>query len=210
VQGEGGVVVPRPGYLAGVRKLADENGWLMMVDEVQTGMGRTGRWFGHQHDGIAVDVMTLAKALGNGVPIGACLARGIAAEMIQPGKHGSTFGGNPLACRAALAVIETLETERLVERAGALGSAMLDGFKAQLGGVSGVVSCRGKGLMLGIELDRPCGECVARALEQRLLINVTAGNVIRLLPPLIISDEEAEQIVATVSALVKAFLANAQ
>jgi acetylornithine aminotransferase len=206
LQGEGGVMVPRLGYLRKIRSLCDQLGWLLMLDEVQTGMCRTGRWFAYQHEDILPDVMTLAKALGNGVPIGACLGRGIAADLIRPGQHGSTFGGNPLACRAALAVVETLEQEHLAERAARLGTDLLRILRADLLPVNGVREVRGKGLMLGIELDRPCGELVGQALEQRLLINVTAERVIRLLPPLIINDAEAEQIANTVVQLVKQFL----
>ena len=207
--GEGGVRVPGDDYLPRLRELCDRHGWLLMLDEVQTGMGRTGRWFAHQHAGIRPDVMTLAKALGNGVPIGACIARGAAAGVFQPGKHGSTFGGNPLTSRAALAVVETLERDGLIERAARLGERMRAGFAARLGGLEGVVSIRGRGLMLGIELDRPCAELVGRALQQGLLINVTAGNVVRLLPPLVISDDEADRIVDLTAGLVAAFLQEA-
>jgi acetylornithine aminotransferase len=206
VQGEGGVVVPETGYLAGVRALCDAHGWLMMLDEVQTGLCRTGRWFACQHEAVLPDVMTLAKALGNGVPIGACLARGAAAELFQPGNHASTFGGNPLACRAALAVVDTLERDNLADRAAQLGQTMMEGLRAALGDVPGVRAIRGQGLIMGIELDRPCGELVQRALSERLLINVTAERVVRLLPPLILSDEEAVQIVNQVSRLIKYFV----
>ncbi len=206
VQGEGGIRIPAPDYLAGVRTLCDEHGWLMMADEIQTGMCRSGRWFACQHAGVQPDVMTLAKALGNGFPVGACLARGEAAAVLGPGSHGSTFGGNPLASRAALAVLDTLERERLDRRAAGLGAHMLETFRQRLGGMDGVREVRGLGLLLGIELDRPCGELVDRALERGLLINVTADQVIRLLPPLILSDEEAGTIVDTVCELVTAFL----
>lgn len=206
IQGEGGVNVPSTGYLAELRKICDRNGWLLMLDEIQTGIGRTGRWFAHQHDNIQPDVMTLAKGLGNGVPIGACLARGAAAELFSPGKHGTTFGGNHLSCRAGLAVVETMERDDLVNRAAELGTRMLDRFRQQLDGVAGVASIRGKGLMLGVMLDRPCGELVQRALAEGLLINVTAERVIRLLPPLVISDAQADQIVDAVCTLVKDFL----
>lgn len=207
VLGEGGVRVPDPGYLAGVRAVCDEYGWLMMVDEVQTGMGRTGEWFGFQHGAIQPDVITLAKALGNGVPIGACLARGEAADLFQPGSHASTFGGNPLACRAALTVIDVLERERLVEHAGRLGARMLEDLRRDLQGLPGVVDIRGQGLMLGVELDRDCAELTRLALEAGLLINVTAGRVVRLLPPLILQQGEADQVVSTLSALIQEFLA---
>ena len=206
VLGEGGVVVPAEGYLQSVRKLCDQHGVLLILDEIQTGMCRTGKWFAYQHEDIIPDVLTMAKALGNGVPIGACLARGKAAELIRPGSHGSTFGGNPLAARAGLTVIKILEKDHLVERAAQLGNLMLKQFQKELGSVQGVVSIRGKGLMLGIELDRECSELVKLALAERLLINVTAGNVIRLLPPLVITDKEADQIISTVCKLVRKFL----
>ena len=208
VLGEGGVVVPDPGYLQGLRELCDQRGWLLMLDEIQTGMGRTGKWFAHQHDGITPDVMTLAKALGNGVPIGACLARGPAAAVFQPGNHGSTYGGNPLACRAALAVIDALETGALPARAGALGARMLARLRERLAGVKGVRDVRGLGLMLGIELEKPCKELLTQALECGLLINVTAERVVRLLPPLILSDAEADQVVDTVAEIVRGFAPN--
>ncbi len=207
VQGEGGVNIPNDDYLAGVRALCDQHGWLMMLDEVQTGMGRTGRWFGFQHSDVAPDVITLAKGLANGVPIGACLARGAAAETFKPGNHASTFGGNPLACSAALAVIDTIENHRLTERAAVLGARIAEQLRARLQhGASAhgklVNEIRNRGLMIGIELDRPCGELVGKALEHGLLINVTAERVIRLLPPLILSDAEADQIVDGVVELV--------
>ncbi len=193
LQGEGGVIVPPERYLPAVRELCDRHGWLMMFDEVQTGMCRTGRWFACQHWGLLPDVMTLAKSLGNGVPIGACLARGAAAQMFQPGSHGSTFGGNPLACRAALAVIEVMETEKLAQRAGELGAVLLDRLRERLAHSACGRALRGKGMMIGIELDRPCGELVSRALnEEAVLINVTAGNVVRLLPPLICTTAQIE------------------
>jgi acetylornithine aminotransferase len=206
VQGEGGVNVPPADYLNRLREICDQQGWLLMLDEIQTGMGRTGRWFAHQHNDILPDVMTLAKGLGNGVPIGACLARGVAAELLGPGKHGSTFGGNPLVCRVGQTVLETLETARLTERAGLLGQHMLEGLQTRLQGKAGVRSIRGMGLMIGIELDRPCAELVTRALQQGLLINVTADTVVRLLPPLIITQAEADQVVAIVSGLIDDFL----
>jgi acetylornithine/N-succinyldiaminopimelate aminotransferase len=207
VQGEGGIRIPPADYLNGLRALCDEFGWLLMLDEIQSGMGRSGRWFAHQLAGIRPDVMTVAKALGNGMPIGACLARGEAAKLFAPGKHGSTFGGNPLACRTALAVLDIIEANGLVERAAALGQRMLGGFREALEGVKGVTEVRGLGLLLGIELERPCGELVGRALERGLLINVTYGNVIRLLPPLVIDDEQAHSIVDGVATLVREFLA---
>jgi acetylornithine/N-succinyldiaminopimelate aminotransferase len=207
VQGEGGVRVPSADYLPALRRLCDERGWLLMLDEVQTGVGRTGTWFAFQHHDFLPDVMTLAKALGNGVPIGACLARGAAGEMLTAGKHASTFGGNPLACRAALAVIETLKEHRLVERAGELGRRLLDGFREKLAGNPHVVDVRGKGLMIGIELDAPCIDLVGKALEQGFLINVTADRTIRLLPPFVLSEDEAAHLVNGVAGLVAAYTA---
>ncbi len=206
IQGEGGVHIPDDGYLARIREICDENQWLMMLDEVQTGMGRTGRLFAFEHAGIRPDVMTLAKALGNGVPIGACLAQGEAATMFSSGTHGSTFGGNPLACSAALAVLETLEREGLVERAKALGTRIIEGLRTRLEAVAGVEEVRGKGLMMGVELNRPCGALTKEALARGLLINVTAERVIRLLPPLILSDAEADQMVESLSGLICDFL----
>jgi acetylornithine aminotransferase len=189
-----------------VRKLCDKHALLLILDEIQTGMCRTGKWFAWQHEDALPDVMTLAKALGNGVPIGACLARGVAAELIRPGSHGSTFGGNPLAARAGLTVLEILAEEKLDQRAEYLGNLMMNGFRAGLKEVDGVRSIRGKGMMMGIELDRDCSELVRMALAEHLLINVTSGNVIRLLPPLIITDEQAHQIVRMVCRIVKQFL----
>ena len=206
ITGEGGIRIPDDDYLSELRTLCDEHDWLLILDEIQTGMGRTGRWFAHQHADIQPDVMTLAKALGNGVPIGACLALGAAADVFKPGNHGSTFGGNPLSTSAALAVLQSIQEDDLVNRAEQLGARMLGGFKAQLGDAEGVVSIRGRGLMLGIELDRPCGELMQRALDRKLLINVTADTVVRLLPPLILADAQADEIVAEVSQLILEFL----
>jgi acetylornithine aminotransferase len=204
VQGEGGVRIPGPGYLKRLRELCDQRGWLLMLDEVQTGMGRTGSLFAFQQTGILPDVFTLAKALGNGVPIGACLAHGAAAEMLTAGKHGSTFGGNPLACAAALAVLKTLREENLVARAGILGSAIAENLRAEFSGNAQVVEVRNHGLMIGIQLEKPCGELVGLALEQGLLINVTAETIIRLLPPLILADGEAQLLVGKLAAIVNA------
>ncbi len=205
IQGESGVRVPDPGYLAGVRALCDEFGWLMMLDEVQTGIARTGAWFAFQHEAVRPDVIALAKGLGNGVPIGACLARGPAAALFTPGTHASTFGGNPLACSAALAVLRTITEQDLVTRAAQLGERIREGLAHGLPPAAGVREIRGRGLMIGIELDRPCTDLVQRALERGLLINVTAERVIRLLPPLILSDAQAERIVNEVCGLVQAF-----
>ena len=206
IQGEGGVVIPDEGYLKTVRDICDQNNWLLILDEIQTGMCRTGEWFAFQHEKITPDVMTLAKALGNGVPIGACLAKGTAADLIKPGSHGSTFGGNPLASRAALAVIDVLSKQKLHMKAAKLGAEMLARFKSELSEIEGVVSVRGKGLMLAIELDRECAQLVKMALQEHLLINVASENVIRILPPLIIDDDTAQQVVEKVVRIVKAFL----
>ena len=206
IQGEGGIIIPDEGYLQSVREICDQNNCLLILDEIQTGMCRTGKWFAFQHENITPDVMTLAKALGNGMPIGACLAKGLAAELVKPGSHGSTFGGNPLASRASLAVIDILAKQKLHENAAKLGAQMLESFKQGFSEIKGVVSVRGKGLMLGIELDKECAQLVTMALEEHLLINVTSDNVIRLLPPLIIDEDLAEQIVEKVIRLVKAFL----
>ena len=205
VQGENGVVAPRPGYLQALRTICDRNGWLLVLDEVQTGLCRTGAWFAYQRENIRPDIATLAKSLGNGLPIGACLAAGTAADLLTPGSHGSTFGGNPLAAAAALTVIELMDEQKLAARAAELGTIMLARFKAELGGLKEVIEVRGKGLMIGIELASPCAELVARALERRLLINVAAEKVVRLLPPLIISDAEMNEIVDVVCALIKDF-----
>ena len=205
VQGENGVVAPRPGYLQALRTICDRNGWLLVLDEVQTGLCRTGAWFAYQHENIRPDIATLAKSLGNGLPIGACLAAGTAADLFTPGSHGSTFGGNPLAAAAALTVIELMDEQKLAARAAELGTIMLARFKAELGGLKEVIEVRGKGLMIGIELARPCAELVARSLGRRLLINVAAEKVVRLLPPLIISDAEMNEIVDVVCALIKDF-----
>lgn len=203
ILGEGGVVIPDKGYLKGLREICQDNNWLLIVDEIQTGLCRTGKWLACQHEDILPDVVTLAKALGNGMPIGACLARGEAATTLVTGKHGSTFGGNPLACAVALAVIDTMESEKLGARATALGKRILDGLDRALKDVPGVRDIRGKGLMLAIELDHDCTELMTRALNKGLLINVTCGNVIRLLPPLVLTDEEADEIVDTVSTLIR-------
>ncbi|NCF81790.1 MAG: acetylornithine transaminase [Proteobacteria bacterium] len=209
VLGEGGVVVPRDDYLARMRALCDRHQWLLMLDEIQTGMGRTGRWFAYQHTAVLPDVVTLAKALGNGVPIGACLARGQAAEALKPGSHGSTFGGNPLACAAALAVLETMRDEELVERAREKGERLRGQLEQALRGLNCVREVRGHGLMIDIELDRACTELVARALDKRLLINVTTDRVIRLLPPLVIDDEQIDIIVNTLRDLISEWNAGA-
>lgn len=205
IQGEGGVVIPPTGYLSAVRAICEEQGWLMMLDEVQTAMCRTGAWFAFQHEGIRPDVVALAKGMGNGLPIGACLARGVAATVLQTGSHGSTFGGNPLASCAALTTIRVLNEQGLTERAKLLGRRMLSRLQNALQDLPVVREVRGKGLMIGVELDRPCMELVPRSLSAGLLINVTAERVIRLLPPLIVSEAEADQIVDAVVTLVAQF-----
>jgi acetylornithine aminotransferase len=205
IQGEGGINIPNADYLQQLREICDANNWLLMLDEIQTGMGRTGKWFAYQHSDCKPDVVTLAKGLGNGVPIGACMARGKAAEVFTPGNHGSTFGGNPLTCAAASAVISSIQQDKLCQRAAELGQTLLDGFKRELGSLSAVTSIRGQGLMIGIQLDRDCAPLVKAGLEKHCLINVTAGSVIRLLPPLILTNQQAEQIIHTVCQLVKEF-----
>jgi len=202
VQGEAGINVPDRDYLNQLREICDQQDWLLMLDEIQTGMGRTGKWFAFQHNNILPDVMTLAKGLGNGVPIGACLANAKAGEIMKPGNHGSTFGGNPLMCATASTVVETIQTENLMHNAEQLGKHMLHRFRENLNKVKGVRNVRGLGLMIGIELDNDCNELTKRALEKHLLINVTAGKVIRLLPALIINQQQADEIVNTVTDLV--------
>lgn len=209
VQGEGGVKVPDSDFLAGVRAICTQRKLLMMLDEVQTGVGRTGQWFAFQHnEDLIPDVMTLAKGLGNGVPVGACLVAGQAVGVLQAGNHGSTFGGNPLACSAALAVLETIEKDELLNHVQGLSQQMLQSFKDKLAGHEGVKDVRGLGFMFGIELNMPCAPLVKQALAEDLLINVTAESVIRLLPPMIINAEEAELIVNKVCKLVLDFLSS--
>ena len=209
ITGEGGINIPAASYLQELRALCDQNGWLLMLDEVQTGMGRTGKWFGFQHSGVIPDVMTLAKGLGGGVPIGACLARGTAAQLFQPGKHGSTFGGNPLACAAALAVLDIIESEGVIENVAKTGEYLLGRLRQELRDVSGVTQIRGQGLMIGIELDRACSDLVGLALARGLIINVTADNVVRLVPPLVFNLEHADLLGSTLVPLIRDFLAAA-
>lgn len=206
IKGEGGIIIPAEDYLEKLRALCDQYHWLLMLDEIQTGMGRTGKFCAYQHHSLMPEVLTLAKGLGNGIPIGACLARGQAAELFKPGNHGSTFGGNPFACRAALAVIETIEQEDLLPRVTSLSQRFDQGFNNLLAGVPGVQAIRVKGLLIGIELDRPCSDLVKKALEKQLLINVTVDKVIRLLPPFILSDDQAEEIINTVNLLIRDYL----
>ncbi len=210
IQGEAGINLPSDDYLQQLRSLCDEHGWLLMLDEIQSGMGRSGKMFAHQHSGIVPDVMTLAKGLGNGVPIGACLAHGSAAELFGPGSHGSTFGGNHLTCAAALAVLNTLEQDSLPARAAELGNQLLANFADALEGVVGVEEIRGSGLLIGIELAYDCNSLVTMALEQGVLINVASERTVRLLPPLIMSDTEADELVTKLSPLIKDFLATTQ
>lgn len=207
IQGEGGIHLVDPAFYRGVRELCDAQGWLMMCDEVQCGMGRTGKWFGYQTAGVQPDVATLAKGLGSGVPIGACMVGGKAAGLFGPGNHGSTFGGNPLVSTAALTTLAVMEEEGLLENAARIGALIRQEFATALAGQTGVVDIRGHGLMIGIELDRPCGELVGKALAEGLLINVTADTVVRFLPPLIFSEKEARELVDRVAPLIKAFLA---
>jgi len=208
IQGEGGIHIPADlkAYFEGLRRVCDENGWLLMLDEVQSGIGRTGTWFAFQHTGIMPDVMSLAKGLGSGVPIGACVAKGAAAELFTYGKHGSTFGGNPLATTAGLTTLNAIADERLRENALQIGDLICEKLKAELAGTKGVAVIRHAGLMIGIELDKPCAELVKMALEAQLLINVTAEKVVRLLPPLVINEAESLELVTRLSKLIKHFL----
>lgn len=203
IQGEGGIQVADQAYLQGLRALCDDKGWLLMIDEVQSGNGRTGQFFSYQHADILPDVVTTAKGLANGVPIGVCLAANQAARVLGPGNHGSTFGGNPLSCAAAHAVLDVFEREQIVGRAASMGQYLRDKLASALQGVNGVKEIRGQGLMIGIELEVDCAELVGQALEEGLLINVTAGSVVRLLPPLILSEEEADHISEILGRLIK-------
>jgi len=207
IQGEGGVRPTTIQYLKEVRRICDENGWLLMLDEVQCGMGRTGKWFAHQWAGIKPDVMPLAKGLGSGVPVGAVVCGPKAANVFGPGNHGTTFGGNPLAMRAGVETIRIMEEEGLLANAEKVGAVLKGGLERELAGVKGVSEIRGQGLMLGIELDRPCGDILGRAAQAGLMLSVTADRVIRLVPPLILSEDEAKQIVAILVPVIKTFLA---
>jgi len=204
IQGEAGIRVPPPGYLAQLRAICDEFGWLLIVDEIQSGLCRTGKWYAHQHEEVLPDVLTTAKALANGLPVGACVARGAAAEAFKPGQHGSTFGGNPLVSRTACTVLDIMRDEGLAERAGRVGTRMLEDFRQRLSTNPEVREIRGRGLMIGIELKRDANQLKQAALERGLFLNVTQERVIRLLPPLIIDDEQAGEIVHTVCSLVDA------
>jgi acetylornithine/N-succinyldiaminopimelate aminotransferase len=207
IQGEGGIHAASDEFMLGLRRICDQRSWLLMVDEVQCGIGRTGKWFAHQHAGIKVDVMALAKGLGSGVPVGACLTAGAAAGVFKPGNHGSTFGGNPLACTAALTTLAVMEDDQLLSHATTLGKRIRARLHERLAGLSAVTDIRGNGLMIGIELDRPCGAVVTAGLNAGILINVTADKVVRLLPPLVMSDAEADELVDTLATVLKAFLA---
>jgi acetylornithine/N-succinyldiaminopimelate aminotransferase len=206
IQGEGGVRMPDSAFLKELRQICDKQNWLLMLDEVQCGIARTGKWFAFQHTDIQPDVMTLAKGLGSGVPIGACLTAGKAVGLFKPGNHGSTFGGNPLACTAGLTTLNIIEQDKLLEHADRLGSFLKQGFISALQGVKGVKEIRGMGLMIGIELNLPCTELVKLALARGLLINVAADNVIRLLPPLVMAQDEAQQLLDILCPLIKEFL----
>ena len=205
IQGEGGIRVASTSYLKQLRLFCDQNNWLLMLDEVQTGNGRTGKYFCFQHSGIVPDVVTTSKGLGNGFPIGACIAAGKAAELMQPGNHGSTFGGNPLACAAALATINTIENHDLLSRAAVIGDRIMDGLKKGLSESDHVLDIRGIGCMIGIELNKPCKSLFMAAMEKGLIINVTADKVIRLLPPFVMTDDEVDQVLAILVPLIKDF-----
>ena len=202
IQGESGINIPADDYLNKLQPLCDKHNWLLMLDEIQSGMARTGRFLASQHNGIKADVVTMAKALGNGVPIGACLTSGKATGLLTTGSHGSTFGGNPLASAAALKTLEIIERDNLAERAKQLGEYIAQSFKQTLSDCSSVIDIRHKGLMIGIELNSPCLELVMQSLEKKLLINVAANNIVRLLPPLTMSDEEADMMVSIISELI--------
>ena len=207
LQGEGGINVADFDYVRKLRAICDRRGWFLMIDEVQSGMGRTGKWLAHQWTGVTPDVVTLAKGLASGVPVGACLARGAAAKVFKPGNHGTTFGGGPLVSIAGLTTLEVIEKDGLLDHARRMGELLKAELKTALGGVAGVKDIRGEGLMMGVELDRPCGDVVKRALAAGLVTNVTADKVIRLLPPLVIQEAEIRQLAAILSSVVKAFLA---
>ena len=204
IQGEGGIIVPDDDYLTGIRALCDEQGLLMILDEIQTGMGRTGDWFAWQHFDAAPDVMTLAKGLANGIPIGVCLARGPAADVLSPGTHGSTFGGNPFSCTVANTVLEVIEEEGLLEHAARMGERLRQNIESGIFAPERVVEIRGRGMMMGIEMDSPCTELVSMALERGLLVNVTAERVIRMLPPLNLSEAEVDQVAERLCDSIKA------
>lgn len=206
IQGEGGIRIPDDNYLAELRALCNKRGWLLILDEIQTGMGRTGQWFAYQHSNIKPDVLTLAKSLANGVPIGACLAQQAVAELMKPGSHGSTFGGNPLSCAAALAVTTSIEQDKLVENANTMGQAIVTALQTNLVAIDGVSDVRGKGLMIGIELTDPCQDLMQQGLQHGILFSVQNNNTIRLLPPITINQQQADELVNKVSLLVTQYL----
>jgi acetylornithine/N-succinyldiaminopimelate aminotransferase len=210
VQGEGGIVTARADYLRDLRKLCSDREWLLMIDEVQSGIGRTGKWFAYQWADVMPDVLVLAKGLGSGVPIGACLGRGAAAKVFKPGNHGTTFGGGPLMSVAALRTLEIMEEDGIIAHAATMGDVIKNGLMAALNNVDGVVEVRGQGLMLGVELNRPCAEIVPMGLDMGILTNVTQDNVVRILPPLIINAAEANELVARLSAVITKFLSATQ
>jgi acetylornithine aminotransferase len=207
LQGEGGIHVADFDYVRRLRAICDRKQWFLMIDEVQSGMGRTGKWLAHQWTGVVPDVITLAKGLASGVPVGACLARGVASKVFKPGNHGTTFGGGPLVSVAGLTTLEVIEKDGLLQHAADMGKLLRDELERGFKGVAGVKDIRGEGLMLGVELDRPCGDVVKRALAAGLVTNVTADKVIRLLPPLVIKEAEVKQLAALLVPVVKAFLA---
>lgn len=206
VQGEGGINIPDAGYLKALRSICDENNWLLMLDEIQTGMARSGKMFAFQHEQIQPDVMTLAKALGNGVPIGACLVQGKAINIFKPGNHGSTFGGNPFSCHVALAVVQTLIDEKYADNAVSRGEQLVTKLAEQLEGIDEIIEIRNLGLLVGITMNHSCADMVNIALQNGLLINVTADNVIRLLPPLIITEQQTDELVAKLVKSIQQFI----
>jgi acetylornithine aminotransferase len=206
IQGEGGINVSRLDYLRGLKEICERQEWLFISDEVQCGLGRTGKWFVYQHAGFLPDVVPLAKGLGSGVPVGACVTGGRARGVLKPGNHGSTFGGNPLAMTAVVATLDTMKDERLLENAARVGKSIMDGLAAALGGAKGVTEVRGMGMMIGVELDEPCGELVKAGLEAGLVINVTVDKVVRIMPPLVMSEAEGAEVVRRFVPLAKAFL----
>jgi acetylornithine aminotransferase len=206
IQGEGGINVSRLDYLRGLKEICERQEWLFISDEVQCGLGRTGKWFVYQHAGFLPDVVPLAKGLGSGVPVGACVTGGRARGVLKPGNHGSTFGGNPLAMTAVVATLDTMKDERLLENAARVGKSIMDGLAAALGGTKGVTEVRGMGMMIGVELDEPCGELVKAGLEAGLVINVTVDKVVRIMPPLVMSEAEGAEVVRRFVPLAKAFL----
>ena len=207
LQGESGIRVASPDYLKQIRAICDENDWLMMLDEVQTGIGRTGKWFAYQHSDIVPDVIALAKGLGNGIPIGACLARGKAHDVLKVGNHGTTYGGNPLSCVAASTVLAVIEQEGLLENATKVGNYLKDALGQRLGNLPGVVEVRGQGLMLGVEIDRPCRELLHSAAQAGLLLSIAGGSTVRLTPPLLLKEKEADQIVDILEKIIPEFTA---